>query len=168
MFLKDHSVSTQLLELLSSDSYLIFSADVFQIPPNPLLQCGLPHLAVWICCRLCKSSPCAFSRMFHCTVSSGSPHCDRAAHTEVWELLDELRIPSDNFLEMLHFILYHWCDEQKFFHQGSWPWGFSKQQWDNWDSSQTSQKGLSKKLSASSFPITFPSYPCFLCNSFLL
>lgn len=78
--------------------------------------------------------------------------------TEVWELLDELRIPSENFLEMLPFVLHHWCDGQKFFHQRSWPWGFSKGQWDNCDPSQTSPKELSKKSSATSFPIPFPSY----------
>lgn len=58
---------------------------------------------------------------------------------------------------MLFFILYHLCDEQKFFQEGPWPWVFSKGQWDNCDPSQTSQKGLSKQLSATSFPIPFPS-----------
>lgn len=154
IFLKDHPVSTQLLELLCSDSSLVFSADVFQTPTHPLLQLGSTSAA-----GFAASPPLLQDVSLHWV--KGSPHCDRAAHTEEWEWPEELRISSDSFLEMLHFILHHLCDEQKFFHQGSWPWVFS-----NCDSSQTAQKGPRNHLQLL-FPSLFPPPLPFLCNSFL-
>lgn len=129
-----------------------------QIPPNPPLQCGLPHLAIWICCRLCKSSPHLFQGVFLHSVKWFSPlwqSCSprgvgiaRWTQNPFWQLLRNVA---------LYFVSLMWWAEV-LSPEGSWPWGFSKGHWDNCDPSRTSQKRLSKKSSATSFSIPFPSY----------